>query len=491
MTYLLAIDQGTTSSRAIIYTQTGIAVAQHQLPLQCFYPENGWVEQDPEEIWQTTVNCCLQAISKAGLKAQHIAAIGISNQRETSIIWDKQTGKAIYPAIVWQDRRTDAQCQNFIHHGCEDMVREKTGLLIDPYFSATKISWILENVLNAKEMAKKGQLAFGTIDTFLVWRFTHGERHVTDISNASRTSLFNIKTLQWDEELLRLFDVPAQLLPEVLKNTAHFGTLNSNILGHSIPITGIAGDQQAALIGESCFQRGDFKSTFGTGLFTMVNTGNALIYSKHRMLTTIAYHINDSVYYALEGSAFNAGTGLHWLKENLHLLGDFSAAEKMASELPNNGGVYFVPAFTGLGAPYWNAAARGGILGLTRNSSFQHIVRAALEAVVYQSCDLIHGLLQDIVYQPTLIKVDGGMTHNHWLMQFLADLLNIPIESSSSVEMSALGAAYLAGLQMGIFESVNELATQWQCQHRFEPRMPENLRKELYQGWLEAIKRVS
>lgn len=488
--YLLALDQGTTSTRAIVYTFDGAIIAQHQIPFQQYFPNNGWVEHDPEEIWNTTVLCIKEAMAKAQIQATDVVALGISNQRETTLVWDRQTHQAIYPAIVWQDRRTEALCHTLIDSGLQDQIIEKTGLVLDPYFSATKLAWILKHVDGAESLAKAGRLAFGTINCFLLWRFTGGKSHATDITNASRTLLFNIKEQNWDDDLLALFNIPKSLLPTVLDNCADFGKTEAHLFGAEIPIAAMAGDQQAALMGQACLRPGMLKSTYGTGCFMMMNTGEHMIRSQHYLLTTIAYRIQGTLHYALEGSVFIAGAALQWLRDAMHFIQKAQDAEAMAQSLSDNHGVYLVPAFTGLGAPYWDPLARGAILGLTRDTSIAHIVRAAQEAVCYQTRDLLEAAYQDGFIRPEQLRVDGGMTVNNWLMQFLADILNIRIERAVSAEISALGVAFLAGLQAGVFTQLDDMKQLWRKDRIFEPHMLDIERERLYSEWGQAVKRV-
>lgn len=489
--YILAIDQGTTSSRAMVFNQKGEAICQHQLEITQYYPRDGWVAHDPDEIWQTTLTCCQKAIADASLKASDITAIGISNQRETTLIWNRETGQPIGRAIVWQDRRTAAFCDRLkAKPGISEKVTKKTGLLLDPYFSATKIKWLLDNVPGSREQAERGELAFGTVDTFLLWKLTKGRRHATDATNASRTLLFNIHTQQWDKELLDLFDVPHALLPEVLDNCADFGTTDPELLGHPIPITAMVGDQQAATVGQVCFQSGMVKSTYGTGCFLLLNTGSKAILSRNHLLTTIVYRLNGRVTYGLEGSIFIAGAAIKWLRDKLHLIETAEETAVLAASVEDNGGVYLVPAFTGLGAPYWDPHARAALLGLTRNSSRAHIARAALEAVCYQTRDLMEAMIQDGGGELETLRVDGGMVANDWLLQCLADLLNTEVDRPQCIETSALGAAYLAGLGAGIYQSLEEISELWKVDNRFTPQMDETRRQYLYKGWKKAVARV-
>jgi glycerol kinase len=489
--FLLAIDQGTTSSRAIIFSTKGEPKAQHQLEFKQYFPQDAWVEHDPEEIWHTTLTCMRAALKLAKLDASDIAAIGIANQRETVVVWDKKTGEVIAPAIVWQDRRTADECQQLAaQKDIVNMVNEKTGLLIDPYFSATKIKWLLEHIPNAKIKAKKGELAFGTIDSFLLWRLTGGKQHKTDASNAARTLLFNIHTQQWDQALLDLFEIPLALLPTVEDSAADFGMLDKTILGSEIPITGVAGDQQAATIGQACFKAGMVKSTYGTGCFMFMNTGSTPVVSNNKLLTTVAYRLNNHVTYGLEGSIFIAGAAVQWLRDALHLIKTAKDTADIADEIPNNGNVYLVPAFTGLGAPYWDPHARGALIGLTRDTGIAHIVRAALEAVCYQTYDLLTAMLEDYNGYLQTLRVDGGMVENDWLLQFLADILQIEVQRSGCIQTSALGAAYLAGLGVGIYKSLDEVAKLWQPQQCFSPQMTVADRDHLHAGWRAAVSRI-
>ena len=488
--YLLAIDQGTTSSRAIVFSATGKVISISQKALTQRFPQNGWVEHYPNMLWQDVVTTCQDALSKANIAPTDLVAIGITNQRETSVIWNRETGKVIYNAIVWQDRRTANICQQLKEDSLEEIVQNKTGLLLDPYFSATKIMWMLDNVPGARKQAEAGKLAFGTIDTFLLWRLTGGKVHATDASNASRTMLFNIQTQRWDEELLKCFNIPASLLPEVKDSCCHYGLSSKEIFGTEIPITGIAGDQQAAAIGQACFKPGMVKSTYGTGCFMLVNTGEEIIHSKHKLLTTVAYRLDNKPVYALEGSIFSAGAGVQWLHKKAKLIDSPAETAKLAQSVKDSGGVYFVPAFTGLGAPYWNPEARGAILGLTRSSTSAHITRALLEAIGYQTLDLLNAMKADGTPNFTNLRVDGGMVKNNWLCQFLASICNLPIERPQIIETTALGAAYLAGLGIGLHKSLTDIHNHWQREQEFTPAMPTAIREQLYTGWLAAIKRV-
>lgn len=488
--YLLAIDQGTTSSRAIVFSAQGLPVARAQQEFTQYFPQDGWVEHDGEEIWLTTLKVCREAIQQSGLNPADIAAIGITNQRETTLVWDAVTGTPIHPAIVWQDRRTADYCSELKAAGHEADVAARTGLLIDPYFSATKLRWVLENVPGARERAERGELRFGTVDCFLLWRLTGGKVHRTDATNASRTLLFNIHSQQWDLDLLKLFGIPASLLPEVLDCAAEFGEIDPALLGAGIPVLGMAGDQQAALVGQACFQPGMVKSTYGTGCFMIQNTGERPVVSRNRLLTTVGYRLNGKVSYAVEGSIFVAGAAVQWLRDGIKLISHARDTEALAEQTGDACGVYLVPAFTGLGAPYWDPRARGAIFGLTRDTGIKEIVTAGLQSVCYQTRDLLEAMAQDGAAAPSALRVDGGMVENNWVMQFLADILGVPVERPEVTETTALGVAYLAGLQAGLYRDLDEVAGHWHRQQRFVPRMAEAHRKKLYEGWLDAVQRV-
>lgn len=487
MTVLLAIDQGTTSTRAIVFDRDGskLAVAQRELPQH--FPKPGWVEHDAERIRDDTIACVRDVMKQAALNAGDVAAIGITNQRETAVIWDRASGKPIHNAIVWQDRRTSAFCQQ--HQDRSDWLAQRTGLLLDPYFSATKISWLLDHVDGARARAQKGELAFGTIDSWLLWQLTGGKAHVTDATNASRTALFNLKTQDWDDELLNFFGVPRALLPNVLDCAADFGSTDPTLFGGAIAIGGVAGDQQAATIGQACFAPGMIKSTYGTGCFMVLNTGDELKLSKHRLLSTVAYRLKNKPTYALEGSIFVAGAAVQWLRDAIHLIKAAGETESLARSIEDTQGVYLVPAFTGLGAPYWDPEARGAVFGLTRDTGIAHIVRAALESVGYQTRDLMRAMEQDAV-APTELRVDGGMVVNDWLSQCLADVLQIPTVRPQTVETTALGAAFVAGLQAGVYGSLDDISKLWKAERRFEPQMDKARADALYAGWQDAVKRV-
>ncbi|GIZ11232.1 glycerol kinase GlpK [Pseudomonas sp. NCCP-436] len=488
--YLLAIDQGTTSSRAIIFNDQGLPVARAQQEFRQYFPQDGWVEHDGREIWLSSLAVCKEAISVSGLDPSAISAIGITNQRETTLVWDARSGEPIHPAIVWQDRRTAEYCAALKEQGHEAMVTERTGLLIDPYFSATKLRWILHNVPGARERAQRGELRFGTVDSFLLWHLTGGKVHRTDASNASRTLMFNIHTQQWDAELLQLFDIPTSLLPEVLDCAAEFGQTEAGLLGASIPVLGMAGDQQAALIGQACFEPGMVKSTYGTGCFMVQNTGEHPVSSRNRLLTTVGYRLNGKVTYAVEGSIFVAGAAVQWLRDGIKLISHARDSEALAEATGEASGVYLVPAFTGLGAPYWDPKARGAIFGLTRDTGIKEIVTAGLQSVCYQTRDLLEAMRQDGAAAPSALRVDGGMVENNWVMQFLADILGVSVERPEVTETTALGVAYLAGLQLGLYPNLAAIASHWHRQQRFEPRMQADQRERLYAGWLDAVKRV-
>ncbi|SFQ11049.1 glycerol kinase [Nitrosomonas cryotolerans] len=483
---LLAIDQGTTSSRAILFSNKGEILALRQKELTLHYPQRGWVEQDPEDIWEDTLWACRSVLEETG--EENIAAIGITNQRETTIIWDRKTGKPIYNAIVWQDRRTADRCARLKEQGHEKVITEKTGLLIDPYFSATKIAWILDHVTGARARAEQGALAFGSIDCFLLWRLTAGQVHATDASNAARTMLFNIQSQEWDKELLALLDIPAALLPEVKDNAANFG--QTTLLQQPLMIGGMAGDQQAALIGQACFKEGMIKSTYGTGCFALMNIGTHFKRSQNRLLTTVGYRLNGQVTYVLEGSIFIAGAALQWLRDGLGLFTDATESEALALSVADNNGVYFVPAFTGLGAPYWQPAARGLITGLGRESTAAHLTRAALEAQGYQTRDLMDAMCRDSGVDPSFIRIDGGLVANEFVCQFLADMLDKPIEIPQVTESTAWGAAALAGLQAGVFNGLSDIAGHWSAARRYAPQMDATQRAALYKGWKNAIQKV-
>lgn len=484
---ILAIDQGTTSSRAMIFAVDGGVVAKAQQEFKQYFPKNGWVEHDPLEIWDVTCRVCKEALSQLA-DINDVVGIGITNQRETTVVWHKETGQPVCQAIVWQDRRTADQCKTLKDAGHEGLISARTGLLIDPYFSATKLNWILENVEGARALSEEGKLAFGTIDSWLIWKFTNGVSHVTDASNASRTLLFNIHTQQWDEELLALFKVPKNVLPKVLDNSADFGLATVGLGGLQLPIAGVAGDQQAAMIGQSCFEPGMVKSTYGTGCFALMNLGYTAQKSNNRLLTTIAYRLAGKTTYALEGAIFVAGAAVQWLRDELGIIQQANETEALASSTDGNKGVYFVPAFTGLGAPHWCPHARGVIMGLTRNSGKAELARAALEAVCYQTRDLINAMGEDAGRRPALLRVDGGMIENNWLMQALANIVDLPVERPAMVESSALGAARLAGLQLNLFQSLDAVAKEWQADKRCENEINTSERNAMLDGWYKAVR---
>jgi glycerol kinase len=485
--YILSFDQGTTSSRAILFDHQGQIHATSQKEFTQIFPKAGWVEHDPLEIWSTQMGVATEAISMKGLSIDDIVAIGITNQRETTVVWNKITGAPIYNAIVWQDRRTADFCDALKAKGLAQKIQEKTGLVIDAYFSGSKVKWILDHVEGARELANKGELIFGTIDTWLVWKLTNGKVHVTDVTNASRTMLFNIHTLQWDKELLEILDVPAAMLPEVKSSSEIYGHTTQLFAHHEIPIAGIAGDQQAALFGQMCTQAGMVKNTYGTGCFMLMHTGEKAVTSKNNLLTTIALQMNGHTYYALEGSVFIGGAVVQWLRDGLHLIRNSSEIEALASQVNDTDGVYLVPAFAGLGAPYWNQHARGTIVGITRGTSSAHIARAALESIAFQSYDLLKAMEADAGIPIAELRVDGGATHNNLLMQFQSDIVNTKVIRPTMVETTALGAAYLAGLAVGFWKDMEELRSKWQIDQTFEPKVNEAERAECIHGWSRAI----
>ncbi|GHC25680.1 glycerol kinase GlpK [Aidingimonas halophila] len=488
--YLLAIDQGTTSSRAILFDRDAnvVGVAQQEFPQ--YFPQDGWVEHDGEQIWDSVISTCRQVMADQGVDARDVAGIGITNQRETTLLWDRKTGEVLHPAIVWQDRRTAETCQSLRGDGHTEWVQSRTGLLIDPYFSATKLAWMLDNVEGARQRAERGELAFGTVDTFLMWRLTGGRVHATDATNASRTAMFNIHAQQWDDELLALFGIPAALLPEVKDCSDDFGRVEAQWLGDEIPIAGVAGDQQAALIGQACFEPGMGKSTYGTGCFMILNTGERAELSRNRLLTTVGYRLDGKTTYAMEGSIFVAGATVQWMRDGLKLFADAADTETLAEQTRSGHSVYLVPAFTGLGAPHWDPQARGAIFGLTRDTGIAEIVAAGLQAVCYQTRDLQACMNDDISASTGTLRVDGGMVRNNWVMQFLADMLGVPVDRPTVLETTALGAAYLAGLQVGWYQNLGEVASLWQCERTFIPQMSDTERDKLYRGWLDAVERV-
>ena len=489
MPLILAIDQGTTSSRAIVFDADGAIVAARQAEFAQHFADTGWVEHDPEDLWRTTLEVAQQALAEAEAGGDRVAAIGITNQRETTLVWDSATGAPIHNAIVWQDRRTADVYRRLSDAGAEAEVRARTGLLLDPYFSATKIAWILDHVAGARARADRGELAFGTVDTFLLWRLTGGAAHLTDSTNASRTSLFNIHHQAWDDALLRLFEVPRACLPEVRDSVSTFGATDPALFGRAIPILGIAGDQQAASIGQACFAPGAIKSTYGTGCFVLVNTGEVAVASNNRLLTTVAYRLDGKTTYALEGSIFTGGAAVQWLRDQLGIIDSAAETEALARSIADTGGVYLVPAFTGLGAPHWDSDARGTLVGLTRATGRAELARAALEAVCYQTADLLRAMADDGL-TPTALRVDGGMVANNWLLQYLADILDLPVDRPAIMETTALGAAILAGLGAGLYDSVDDVAHHWQRDTRFEPAMDAATREARLEGWQDALTRT-
>ncbi len=487
--YILAMDQGTTSSRCIIYDKKGNQISAAQKEFRQIYPKEGWVEHDAEEIWSSQMTVAHEAMLKAGLTYENIEAIGITNQRETTVVWDKHTGQPVYNAIVWQCRRTAQYCDTLIESGLSDKFKEKTGLLIDAYFSGTKLKWILENVAGARQKAEEGNLLFGTIETWLIWKMTGGAVHITDYSNAARTMMFNIHTLKWDEEILEILNVPKQMLPEPRTSSQVYGQTLDTIFGGPVKIAGAAGDQQAALFGQTCFEEGEAKSTYGTGCFLLMNTGQKPIFSKSGMLTTIAWGLDGKVTYALEGSVFVCGAAIQWLRDELEILEKASESEKMALSVKDAAGVFVVPAFVGLGAPYWDPYARGSIFGLTRGANKHHLVRATLESLAYQCYDLLFAMEQDMGHEMRELRVDGGASANNFLMQFQADMLGKQVIRPKCIETTSLGAAYLAGLAVGYWKSTQDVLENWQSDRKFVPSMEEKTQEELLQGWHEAVKR--
>jgi glycerol kinase len=487
--HILAIDQGTTSTRAILFDASARPIASAQRELKQHYPQGGWVEHDPEEIWQGALETARDAIAASGVPCERVAAFGITNQRETSIVWDRATGEPIHRAIVWQDRRTAEQCARLKEEGAEPLVQRTTGLLLDPYFSATKVAWMLDHVAGVRQRAERGELAFGTVDSFLLWRLTGGAVHATDITNASRTMLYDIHARRWDAELCRLLRVPEALLPEVHGNSRLFGVTAPGLFDRQIPIAGMAGDQQAALFGQRCFEPGMVKSTYGTGCFMLLNTGVEAVESSHRLLTTPAYQLGETTHYALEGAIFVAGAAVKWLRDGLGVIADARDTDSMATRVPDSHGVYLVPAFVGMGAPYWDADARAAIFGLTLGATGAHLARAALEAVAYQSRDLTDAMVGDGAVRPAALRVDGGMTANDWLCQFLADMLEVPVERPANLEATALGAAFHAGLATGVWAGLEALPQAGESA-RFAPRMEQKEREHLLAGWHDAVRRT-
>ncbi|AMQ55694.1 glycerol kinase GlpK [Algoriphagus sanaruensis] len=487
--YILALDQGTTSSRAIIFDQKGQIISVAQKEFKQYFPNQGWVEHDPEEIWSSQSSVMIEALVNKGIRADQIAAIGITNQRETTIVWDRKTGKALYNAIVWQDRRTASYCNGLKEKGFADQIAEKTGLIIDAYFSATKIRWILENVEGARQKAEAGELAFGTVDSWLIWKLTAGQSHQTDITNASRTMIFNIHTQAWDKELLSLFEIPESMLPEVKSCSEIFTETAGDVLNTKIPIAGVAGDQQAALFGQLCTQPGMAKTTYGTGCFLVMNTGKEAVKSQNQLLTTVAWKIGDEINYALEGSVFIGGAAIQWLRDGIELFSHAKETEKLATSLDDNEGVYFVPALAGLGAPHWDQNARGAFFGITRGTTIAHMTRAALEAIAYQVYDVLKAMEKDSGKATQELRVDGGATANNFLMQFQADLLDCEIKRPKIIETTAIGAAFLAGLAVGFWKNQEELQKLWEADQDFEPKMEPSKREQLVKFWHKAVER--
>ena len=485
--YIIALDQGTSSSRAIVFNEKGEICSVAQKEFTQIFPQPGWVEHNPKEIWSSQSGVMAEAIASKGLNAADIAAIGITNQRETTIVWDAETGEPVYNAIVWQDRRTSSFCDSLKIAGKTDFIRKKTGLIIDAYFSGTKIRWILENVPGARDKANKGQLRFGTVDSWLIWNLTGGKVHVTDVTNASRTMLFNIHTLSWDKELLDLLGVPASMMPEVKSCSEVYGYTSASVLAENVPIAGIAGDQQAALFGQMCTEPGAVKNTYGTGCFLLMNTGEKPIESRNNLLTTIAWKVGNKVNYALEGSIFVAGSGVQWLRDGLGIIKSSSEVEALAATVPDNGGVYFVPALTGLGAPYWDQYAKGCVYGITRGSTAAHIARAALEGIAFQTMDIVEAMQSDSGVKLCELKVDGGASRNNLLMQFQSDILGCDVIRPQITETTALGAAFLAGLAVGYWKSIDDIKSIWAVERRFSPADPQEDAKK---GWKDAISRT-
>ena len=488
--YILALDQGTSSSRAIVFDDLGHIVSSSQKEFTQIFPRPGWVEHNPMEIWSSQASVIAEAITSIDINGENIAAIGITNQRETTVVWDAETGEPVYNAIVWQDRRTSELCDALKKDGRADLIRSKTGLIIDAYFSATKILWILENVPGARQRAEEGKLRFGTVDSWLIWMLTRGGVHVTDVSNASRTMLFNIHTLEWDKELLGLFGIPESMMPQVKSSSEIYGYTKTTIFAHEVPIAGIAGDQQAALFGQMCTEPGSVKNTYGTGCFLLMNSGERPIMSSNNLLTTIAWKIGDTVNYALEGSIFVAGSAVQWLRDGLGIIRSSSEIEALACSVPDNGGVFFVPALTGMGAPYWDQYAKGGIYGISRGTTAAHIARATLEGIAFQTMDIVKAMQKDAGISLKELKVDGGAASNNLLMQFQADILGTTVIRPKVTETTALGAAYLAGLATGYWQSIDHIKSQWEAETRFSPlALPEKV-NELKEGWAEAVRRT-
>lgn len=488
--YILALDQGTTSSRAVVFDHNGQIRSVAQKEFKQYFPQPGWVEHNPNEIWSSQASVIAEAISAIDINGLDIAGIGITNQRETTIVWDIDTEEPIYNAIVWQDRRTAEFCDKLKAQGLVDKIREKTGLIIDAYFSGTKIKWILDNVPGARKRAEMGKLRFGNVDSWLIWRLTRGEAHVTDVTNASRTMLFNIHTLKWDEDLLKLFDIPMSMLPEVKSSSEVMAHTKTTIFAHEVPIAGVAGDQQAALFGQMCVEPGAIKNTYGTGCFVMLNTGEKPVMSENNLLTTVAWKIGDTVNYALEGSIYVGGSVVQWLRDGLGIIKSSGEVEELASTVPDSGGVYFVPALTGLAAPYWDPYARGTIVGITRGTTAAHIARAALDGIAFQTYDIAKAMAKDMNHPLTELKVDGGASRNNLLMQYQANLLGIKVVRPKITETTALGAAYLAGLAVGFWKDIDELKRQWQVERAFEPTKDTEAIEAAKKGWADAVSRT-
>ena len=487
--FIISIDAGTTSNRSILFDLKGKPIYSSQKEFTQYFPKSGWVEHDPEEIWNTTIKTLRNVIAKAKKLRGKILSIGITNQRETTILWDKKTGKTVYNAIVWQDRRTEDYCKKLRKQNKDTSIFNKTGLLIDPYFSGTKIKWILDNVSRAKQLMNKKQLLFGTVDSFLIWKLTKGIIHATDATNASRTMIYNISSNKWDDTILKLLKIKKHILPEVKDCADNYGQTHSSITGISIPINGVVGDQQSATIGQCCFESGSLKSTYGTGAFVLLNTGSKKIYSKNRLLTTIAYRLNGKTTYAMEGSIFIAGAGVQWLRDRMKFFKKAPETEKIVNKLKNNNGIYLVPAFTGLGAPHWNANSRGVLSGITRDTSPEEIVRATIEAVAYQTYDLFEAMKHDGL-RPKVVKVDGGMVMNNWFSQFLSDVVNVKVLRPKVQETTAAGAAFMAGLKIGVYKSLKDISKNWHLDRTFSPKMKNNSRNLLIKGWSKAIDRA-
>ena len=487
--FIISIDQGTTSSRAILFNLKGKPIYSSQQEFTQHFPKSGWVEHNPEEIWSTTKKTLKKVIAKVRDFRGNVLAIGITNQRETTVLWDKKTGKPVYNAIVWQDRRTEDYCKKLRKQNKETVIFNKTGLLIDSYFSGTKIKWILDNVPLARKLMNSKRLLFGTIDSFLIWRLTKGKVHATDATNASRTMIYNITSNKWDDSILKILKIKKHILPEVKNCADDYGSTHSSITGKPIPITGVVGDQQSATIGQCCFEPGSLKSTYGTGAFILLNTGSRKIYSKNRLLTTICYRLNGKTTYALEGSIFIAGAGVQWLRDKMKFINKASDSEKIVKSLKDNAGIYLVPAFTGIGAPYWNANARGVLSGITRDTGPKEIVRAVIESVAYQTYDLFEAMRHDGL-RPKVVKVDGGMVMNNWFSQYLADIINVKVLRPKVHETTALGAAFMAGLQIGVYKSLKDISKNWSLDKQFNPKMKNKMRRSLVKGWLVTIKRT-